>query len=185
MKKSAAAWCLALLLLCGALVVFNLPEQKESAVPGGSAAGQTLPDFSVVCLDGSAFSPSLHRGQVTVINLWATWCAPCIGELPYFDRLQREHPEDVFVLALHADPVTDDIAAWLSAHDYSMAFAADEAGRASALLGNAGMLPQTVILDREGAVVYNRAGSMTYETLSALVAGVLNGAAAGESGGLP
>lgn len=170
MKKrtSRLLWAAALLLLAAVLVWVNLPEPRQ--VPAGAGVGERLPDFRITCLDGRKFTLSEHRGEVVVINLWATWCTPCVKELPHFDRLQREHPGAVAVLALHVPPVTTDVSEYLSASSYEIPFAVDEDGSVSALLNAGTVLPQTVILSPEGIVTYNGAGSLTAEKLAALTA---------------
>ena len=173
-------WAAALIVLAAALVCFNLPagdrpaetpaEDTEytSDAPAGFEPGERPADFSLTQMNGDEFTLSQHRGQIVVINIWATWCGPCVKELPYFDRLQREHP-DVAVLAIHSDLITDDVDAFLAGTDYQMAFAIDSTGEVIASLGGSTMLPQTVVLDRSGEVVYNRVGSVTYETLEGLL----------------
>lgn len=170
MKKRTVVllWSAALLVLAAVLVFVNLPA-AEPAVPGGAQVGQRLPDFTVPCLDGSDFTLSAQRGKVTVINLWATWCTPCVRELPNFDRLLQERPEEVAVLAVHSPPVTTDVADWLSADSYAMPFAVDGDGSLSALLEASTVLPQTVIVDPDGVVRCRHTGSLTYEALCELV----------------
>ena len=182
MKRNVILWSAALAVLAAALVWFNLPpavsgtpaqadadQNYESDAPLGHEPGEQLPDFTLTQLDGADFTLSEHRGQVVVINLWATWCTPCVNELPHFDRLQRAYPEDVAVLAIHSDLITDDPAAYLSAFDYGIDFAVDESGAVIASVGGSTMLPQTVVLDRRGEVTYNQVGSVTYEALEELV----------------
>lgn len=168
MKRTVkfALWALALALLAAVLVTVNLPE-KPAAAPG-AAVGEELPDFTVECVDGSTFALSEQRGKVVVINLWATWCTPCVQELPHFDRLQAEHPADVAVLALHSPPVTTDVADYLAAFAYEIPFAVDDDGSLGAALNASTVLPQTIVLDPDGVVTYNQPGSLTYEALLAL-----------------
>ena len=184
-KVFRIAWSAALLALCGALIFFNLPAadgkgdgraaapspfaQDEDDLPAGHLPGQRLPDFTLPCMDGSDFVLRSQRGKVVVINLWATWCTPCVHELPHFDRLQREYPDSVAVLAIHSDLITDDVAAYLAGFDYGIAFAVDASGETIRSLGGSAMLPQTVILNARGEVTYNKAGSLTYEALLDLV----------------
>ncbi|MBQ1410174.1 MAG: TlpA family protein disulfide reductase [Oscillospiraceae bacterium] len=160
------AWGLALVLLAVVLVIANLPEKK--AAVSGAQVGECLPDFSVTSVDGESFTLSDQRGKVVVINLWATWCTPCVKELPNFDRLQAER-SDVAVLALHAPPVTSDVKAYLDSFDYKIPFAVDEDGKLCELLGASTVLPQTIIVDADGIVTYNRVGALSYESLCELV----------------
>ncbi len=164
-------WAAALLILLAVLLLVNLPEQRPSAV--GAAPGERLPDFSVDCLDGGRFRLAEQRGKVVVINLWATWCAPCVRELPGFDRLQKEYPAEVAVLALHSPPVTADVADYLSAFSYGIPFAVDEDGSLSAALNASAVLPQTVIVGPDGVVTYHQSGALDYEELLALVSAAM------------
>ena len=166
-KKSLFFWIPALLLLTAVLIFVNL--QTKPRLPEGAREGDLLPDFSVTCVDGSEFRLSAQQGKVVVINLWATWCTPCVRELPDFDRFAPEHPADVAVLALHGLPVTADVEEYLSAFGYAIPFAVDTDGGVSGLLGATDVLPQTVIVRPDGVVAYNRAGALSYEKLSALV----------------
>ena len=159
-------WALALLLLAAELVFVNLPEKKA---PLGAQPGERLPDFTALCTDGSEFRLSEQRGKVVVINLWATWCTPCVRELPHFDALLRERPEELAVLAVHTPPVTSDVGAYLAEFSYTMPFTVDEEGSLSEGWDVSTVLPQTLILDREGVVTYNQPGALSEEELAALV----------------
>lgn len=159
-------WAAALLLLAAVLVFVNLPEAEPAP---GAGVGDMLPDFSLRCVDGSSFSLAEQRGKTVVINLWATWCTPCVRELPNFDRLLRERGEEVAVLALHTPPVTADVGAYLAEYPFTMPFAVDEDGSLTELVGASAVLPQTIILSPDGVVIYNQAGSLSYEELCALV----------------
>lgn len=162
-------WAAAVLLLLAELVYVNRPETQGA--PTGVQPGERLPDFSVRCVDGSEFRLSAQRGKVVVINFWATWCTPCVEELPLFDRLQAEQPGKVAVLALHSPPVTADVEDYLAAFSYAIPFAVDEDGSLSELLGAGTVLPQTLIVDRDGIVRCSQAGALSYERLLELVAG--------------
>ena len=166
-RATRILWAAALVFLLAVLAFVNLPERRAAAV--GTEVGESLPDFTVECVDGGTFRLQEQRGKVVVVNLWATWCAPCVEELPGFDRLQREHPEEVAVLALHSPPVTADVPEYLSAFSYAIPFAVDEDGSLSEALNASTVLPQTVILSPEGVVAYNQSGSLSYERLLELV----------------
>ena len=175
-KRGRTLWAVALAALALALLWFNLwdpaakppePLAFESDAPVGSAVGQRLADFELACYDGGVFRLSDQLGRVTLINLWATYCAPCLNELPYFSDLCASHGDDVSVLAVHPSLVTEDPAAYIEGRGYAMRFATDD-GTLAGLVGYAGALPQTIVLNRRGEVTYNQAGSVTPEALEAL-----------------
>ena len=140
----------------------------ESDAPIGYEVGQRLADFTVECLDGSTFHLADFRGKVVFLNLWATWCTPCVQELPHFNALYQEK-EDAAVLAIHSALVTDDPAAYLAGKDYVISFAMDsDDERLFKIVHGSATLPQTIVLNRSGEVVYNKVGSVTMEVLEAL-----------------
>ncbi len=179
------AWAAALAVLAGVLVYFNGPwsgqAEPESAAPAvtvdesipvGPEVGQRGPDFTAPLYGGGDFSLADTLGKVTVINFWATWCTPCVNELPHFQKLYETYGDDVAVIALHSDLVTDDVDAYLAGFDYTIPFALDDSGIVAAY-GGSTMLPQTIVLDRSGVVTYNKVGSVTYEVLESLVTPLL------------
>ena len=177
-RRRTLAWALALALLAGALVGFNLPaaspeasEPPETASQNetlGNRVGERLPDFAVETLEGGRFALSAHRGQVVVLNLWATWCGPCVKELPYFEAFAAAHP-DAALLAVHGELITEDVEAWLAGAAYqNIPFAIDADGAVARLLGASSMLPHTVVLDQNGVVIYNAPGSVTPALLEEL-----------------
>ena len=136
----------------------------------GTAVGDQLGDFQVQCLDGSTFHLADQKGKVVVINMWATYCGPCVAELPIFDKFYREHKEDAIVLAVHASDVLADIPEFLEPRGLEMPFCIDDENDTIFGLSGAStsLLPQTVILDRNGTIIYNQTGSMTEELLNEL-----------------
>lgn len=178
-----AAWGLALAVLVGALFYYNRPQPvvPEVAAPTVSATevpvedsafvgcevGMQAPDFTIPLYgrDGGVFTLSQHRGKPVIVNFWATWCTPCCGELPYFDRLFLEHSEEVTVIAIHTALVTDDVEAYLADQSYQLPFALDATGEVLQSFGGSTMLPQTVVIDPDGIIVYNAVGSVTYPFL--------------------
>ena len=152
------------------------------------------PDFTVdlIALENGVFTSSdktftlsENRGKITVINLWATWCGPCINEIPEFDEFKKAYPEvDIIAIAAMDDyllPWMNDKAYQNTTPDadwteYSIDFATyDEAEEDLYVkLGGDGMYPFTIIVDESGAIVYQKAGALTYESLETLIKPLLN-----------
>ncbi len=179
------AWGLALAVLCFALLWFNVLDPAVRAEAGNGTAspaaqgeasigyevGMQLEDFTLHCLDGTDFRLADTRGKVVFINLWATYCAPCVQELPYFDALYRAHADDMAMLAVHASLITDDPAQFVTDKGWNFPFAVDEEDdRLWHIVNGSSTLPQTIVLDRNGIVIYNQEGSVTPEMLAALYA---------------
>ncbi len=188
--KRIVAWCAALVVLAAALVYFNRPdaaaEQQQPnetpvaeataapvenipELPVGKEIGMLAPDFAVPVYGSEApFTLSEHRGKAVIVNFWATWCTPCCNELPYFDQVYQQFGDQVEVIAIHSDLVTDDVQAYLDKFDYQMPFALDDAGVIKSF-GGSTMLPMTVIVNADGVITYNAVGSVTYEKLVSLL----------------
>ncbi|MBR0373089.1 MAG: redoxin family protein [Mogibacterium sp.] len=170
----------ALALLCFALLWYNVLDPSVRATAGGdvvpddgSAAsyevGSVLTDFSVVCLDGSTFHLADARGKVVFINLWATYCGPCVKELPEFCDLSEDHDDDVVVIAIHSGETVTDVGEFVQSQGWTIPFAIDSAdGELFGILGGSSMLPQTIVLDRDGRVIYNQTGSVDRDKLERL-----------------
>ncbi len=67
------------------------------------ATPRPAPELTVDSLEGGSVSLSSFRGRPVLVNLWATWCAPCVEEMPSLDRLQQKLGSDLVVLAISED----------------------------------------------------------------------------------
>ena len=144
-------------------------SDDTSDAPIGHEVGQQLADFTVTCFDGSEFHLADQRGKVTFINFWATYCTPCLQELPFFNDLYKKHEGDIAMLAVHSSFIADDPVAYMSGKDYVIPFATDkDDDEIFGIAGGGSTLPQTVVLNRKGEVIYNRVGSVTPEMLEDL-----------------
>ena len=121
-------------------------------------------------LGGGEFHLEDCRGQVVILNLWATTCAPCIEELPYYEELKESQPE-VEILAIHHRVGAKKAEDFLADKGWDhLDFALDSKEKELyALLEASDALPQTIVLNKEGKVIYNAQSPLTLEQLKALV----------------
>jgi cytochrome c biogenesis protein CcmG, thiol:disulfide interchange protein DsbE len=107
------------------------------------------PAQQFVLSDGSrSVDLSKLRGRVVVLNLWATWCAPCIEELPSLLALQRKMP-DVEIIAVSMDQDPDVYHRFLNEHHVDILTFRDADQRVNALYGTV-QIPETYIIDKQG-----------------------------------
>jgi len=107
-------------------------------------------DFALGTPHGGTFRLSEHRGKVVMVNFWATWCPPCLEEMPAMDRLYRQHRDGAFTLvavSVDADPAK--VTPFLTAHQLSFPVGLDprmELANSYAVRA----LPSSFIIDRAG-----------------------------------
>ncbi len=153
----------------------------ETEAPPGFAFAtppQALPDTSFQGADAET-SLAAYHGKVVVLNFWATWCAPCVREMPSLDRLQAMLGGDDFeVIALSEDrggmPLV--VRFYEKYGLENLARYLDPQGRVAAVLGVVGM-PTTVVIDPEGREIGRMVGPAEWDSPAALalVRGVLGG----------
>jgi thiol-disulfide isomerase/thioredoxin len=137
----------------------HMAAEQEAAAPAPAlgifvkaAEPQAVPDLSFTSADGKQHRLSEWRGKVVLLNLWATWCAPCKVEMPSLDRLQAKLGGDAFaVLALSVDRTgIGKPAEFFSGNNISrLAVYNDSESAATAALRASG-LPVSVVLDGQG-----------------------------------
>ena len=127
------------------------------------ARGPDLWTLSFATLDGPPLAMSTLRGRHLLVNFWATWCPPCVTEMPLLDAFARNHADagwSVLALAIDAaEPVRRFIAE--RSLRLPVALAGDDGIDLSRRLGNsAGGLPFSVTFDRQGVPVQRKLGAI-------------------------
>lgn len=123
-------------------------------------------DFTMQDADGKMHRISDYKGKIVVINFWATWCPPCVKEMPSLNNLAQSFPEDHFVvIAVCKDPQNKEAALKLfSSYDQKrlpLFFEHKDEGSSHAL-GIKG-LPTTYVLDRKGYLVGQMTGGTEWD----------------------
>ena len=146
---------LGLALALGSLLVMALSDAQAQAPPPAFSmrtTPQPLPEIQFENGQGEAMSLADFKGSVVLLNIWATWCAPCRREMPTLDRLQATlGGPDFQVVALSIDrqglPVVQEFYDDLGLE--TLGLYVDETGGAQRALSVLG-IPTTLLLDREG-----------------------------------
>lgn len=123
----------------------------------GSADGQAA-EFSLPSRTGEAVSLSSLKGQVVLINFWATWCGPCRKEMPLLEQIQKKYASLGFtMLGVNVEEDTTMMQAFLKDVPVTFPILLDPANGVSKLY-NVAAMPSTVIVDRKGNVRYLHQG---------------------------
>ena len=158
--RNGSRWMLAI----GLAAAVALASAPVIARPHGKlAVGAPAPDFELSLIDGTHLKLSDLRGQVVVLNYWATWCAPCKRELPLLDnyyRLQKSRDLRVFAITVE-DSVPQKYMRQL--------FAAMAIPAVKSVKGDYGVMkgvPTNYIIDRSGRLRYAKAAAFDLDDLN-------------------
>jgi peroxiredoxin len=168
---------LGLFLIVMAVLILATPQS------GGTAASQssvvpikvnfTAPELSLQNINGQTESLADYRGQVVLVNNWATWCPPCKAEMPTLAAYYNEHsPEGFTIVAIEAGEPLESVAQF--ANDYNLKFSVwlDPDGASLKAFGN-GNLPNSYVIDRSGTVRYAWTGEISRVMLEKYVTPLL------------
>lgn len=159
---------MAMLALGAIAVIVTLFSALISSTPGplDTFARGTMSDFrsvseapeqpraTLLTGEGEEITLADKRGKVLLVNFWATWCAPCVVEMPYLDALQARYGSDDFeVVAISMDQRIEDAAEFYERNGLeNLALYHDQSFRSAFAAGARG-LPLTVLYDRQGAEI--------------------------------
>ncbi len=137
-----------------------------------SAPEQTLPELGAA---GEAKSLSDYRGQVVVVNVWATWCKPCVDELPLLERAhERMQKSNGLVLGINREDFTEKALTMNKELGLTFPSLRDRDGQFTQEHLQVARVPETFVLDRKGRIAAHRAGQIDQkwldETLPPLLA---------------
>jgi len=123
-----------------------------------SGARAATPEFTLPARDGGKLSLSELKGQVVMINFWATWCGPCRQEMPLLQQIQAKYePLGFTLVGINVEPDSTEAEAWLTKVPVSFPILFDRQNTVAESFGVVGM-PSTVFIDRSGNVRYVHRG---------------------------
>ena len=147
--------------------------QEPTLPPVGTAVGNRFKDLTLTTLGGEKVNTADLRGKIIIFNVWATWCPPCIGELPDFNEVASEYADDVVIIAVHTyDTGMYDMPSYVQSNfpDTKIIFAYDTPSSAAYIAaGGTRYVPQTAIIDRDGVIIYSASGALSHSWLVSFI----------------
>ena len=135
-----------------------------------SAAMPAKPSLSVTTLTGAPWQLANQRGHWVIVNFWATWCAPCIKEMPDISRFVSRHQKTVRAIGLaYDDSELADIRAFAAKHPVSYPLAQVTLDKPPADFDTPRNLPVTYVIRPDGTVAKRFLGSVNAQSLNAVI----------------
>jgi thiol-disulfide isomerase/thioredoxin len=135
--------------------------------------GLALPEFGFVACDGSEMTTADLQGKPALINFWATWCGPCVKELPGLAELARQQGDEVRIIGVSVDESPQDVRKFLQRKQLPYTLAWDSQGIAGGL--GISSIPVTIALDAGGRVAAVHRGYASKHNLEELLAAARSG----------
>jgi cytochrome c biogenesis protein CcmG/thiol:disulfide interchange protein DsbE len=175
-RRSRGAYVLPLIVVTvmSAFFLVALRSGDPSRLPS-ALIGKPMPEFSLASIEGlearggkperGVSSADLADGEVTIVNMWASWCGPCIQEHPQLIALKQQNAVRLIGINYKDEPgaARRFLAKYGNPFD---AIGADTSGRVAIDWGVYGV-PETFVIDRDGRIAYKLVGPITAENLEA------------------
>jgi thiol-disulfide isomerase/thioredoxin len=140
---------------CGSVQAIN---------PEDVVVGKTIPDFSVTSLDGKTIDKTSLKGEVVVLNFWASWCTPCMAEIPELKELAANSKAKVIGIALDEKGL-ETVKPFVEAHTINYTVAVGDQDMFQQFNGVG--IPYTLVLDPSQRIVKIYRGPTNRESLEA------------------
>jgi len=151
-------------------------QGRGATAPLPDAQAASVLDANFADLDGKSRALDEWQGKLVVLNFWATWCPPCLKEMPAFVRLQQRYgAQGVQFIGIALDG-REEVAKFVAEHgiDFPIFAGEEDVARYMQRVGNQiGALPFTVVVDRDGQIRHTHQGEWTEEAAEQVIQGLL------------
>jgi len=165
-RQQLVKYALALAVVLGAAVGFvHLQDTKGY----GLRTGEEAPLFTLPDLQGKDQALASDRGKVTLVNFWATWCAPCVAEMPSLEALHEAvGPEGLVVVGVAVDDTAKDVDQFVEEKKIRFPILRDPGGRIAAQLYRTTGYPETFVVGPTGTLLESYVGPAEWDTPEAI-----------------
>ncbi len=185
MRQALKTAAIVAVVIVAAFGYLQLAGHKGYALQkGAQAPGFRLPSLA----GGGETELAALRGKVVVVNFWATWCPPCVSEMPSLERLHRTlGPAGLAVLAVSTDEDAAELERFVAEQALTLPVLRDPGGRVAADAFRTTGYPETFVIDRAGVLLEHTVGPAEWDTPQALAyfRGLLEPAAATPAAATP
>ena len=137
-------------------------SQIKPPVQASAEVGDPMPSYAAKFLDGKPFDVASEKGNVVLLNVWATWCQPCRFETPELQALHRKYGDRGFkVIGVSVDNEGSDaeIKQFIDENKITYPIAFDPEGRVANVLRTT-VLPTSVLIGRDGRIAWRKVGAV-------------------------
>lgn len=168
-----------LILIGGAVIAYNVLDEKYDPDDNISDDGEIelATDFTVINGIGKEVSLSENFGKPIVVNFWATWCGPCVSELPYFNSLYEKYKDDVTFMMVN---ITDgyqekleDVKKFMQENSYTFPVYYDTNYSASSAY-RVSSIPMSLFIESDGEIEDTHLGAMSEAVLENYIKDLLD-----------
>ncbi len=146
------------MILTSGLLITGCTAGSE---PSTAVIGQAAPNFELQNLDGQSVSLNDLKGKPVLINFWATWCGPCVSEMPYIQEIYDEWSgKGLILLAINIGDSSSEAEQFLQNHNLSLPVLLDT-GKVVARRYNIRGIPTTFFIDKDGIIQEKIIGAFT------------------------
>jgi len=154
---------IALLVVMAGYALWQAIGAKEAKL--GIEIGNKAPDFQMKTLDGDTVTLSSLEGKKVLVNFWASWCGPCLDEMPEIEEIHQEYGDNVEILAVNMTVTEKNVEAvekFVEEHGLSFPILLDESNKTNSTY-EVLSLPTSYFIDTEGIIRHKYIGAMTLE----------------------
>jgi thiol-disulfide isomerase/thioredoxin len=160
----------------------NIQIFSDGAAESFAAAiGNPAPDFTLTTLDGRSVSLSDYADRVVLVNFWATWCPSCVGQMPEYEQVYQRYGQpagdgqlvsDFVILGVNLQEEPDWVKEFTSSLGLTYPILLDKDGSVTGRQYQVSGMPASILIDRQGIIVYRHIGPMSGDFLTAKLAEV-------------
>ena len=149
-------------VVLGIISCSSLDAPPPQGVPDSFNVGQLAPQFTTTDRKGQVHQLSDFRGKVVLVNFWATWCPPCVEEMPSMESLCKElDQEQLAIMALSVDDSWEPVDVFFRESNFGLIIYSDFGGKIAQLYGTE-KVPETYILNKHGVIVHKVVGATNW-----------------------